>query len=544
MEIDLERHEATEEPFRSQVCILGAGIAGLTIAQRLGLLGMDVALLEAGGRGGPGSEVPGQMAQAKLAGQPHLGTTEGRFRTFGGSSVRWGGQMMPLPPLRYVASAVPHAVHMEDGPAYLTEEAWPLKPDELTPFYCIAENLLDVDALPFDAATFFMSRRAQAPPLLKQLKGLDSRLSKWAAFDHRNFNGTLGKDVLGSRSTKVYLHAQATELLLVPGGDRVGAVLVKSSTGKVFRFEADHFIVATGTVEASRLLLASRSVAPEGVGNAHGRVGRGFHDHLTITAATVEGEARARLLHEFRPWVFGRTLHSLKLEASAELRRRLGVNPIVAHLTLEEPVDSGLAVVRNLLLAKQNGHMGAALAANLSKLPAAFGEAVRLGASARFLHRRAVSEETLVRLQMNAAQDAPSESRITLSDDLDALGMPLPVVDWRISEHETATLRRFAGYLKEQFAGLCIEGFAWCPELFREGSLRKVSDARHAMGGACMGTDPLKSVVDTNLTVHGVENLSIASAAVFPNGDAQLPTLPLMALALRLADRVAIRVVR
>jgi hypothetical protein len=223
---------------------------------------------------------------------------------------------------------------------------------------------------------------------LRELKGLDSRLSKWAAFDHRNFNGTFGKDVLASRTTKVYLHAQATELLLAQGRDRIETVVVKTAAGQTFRFEAEFFIVATGTVETSRLLLASRSVAPEGVGNAHGRVGCGFHDHLTTTAATLEGEARTRLLQEFRPWVFGPTLHSLKLEAGAELRRSLGINPVIAHLTLEEPIDSGLAVVREMLKAKQNGHMGAAMSAHMSKLPAALMEAMKLWASTKFLHRR------------------------------------------------------------------------------------------------------------------------------------------------------------
>jgi choline dehydrogenase-like flavoprotein len=61
------------------------------------------------------------------------------------------------------------------------------------------------------------------------------------------------------------------------------------------------------------------------------------------------------------------------------------------------------------------------------------------------------------------------------------------------------------------------------------------------MGGACMGNDVTSSVVDAELTVHGVGNLSIASAGVFPSGSPQLPTLPLMALTLRLAERIAAR---
>jgi len=66
----------------------------------------------------------------------------------------------------------------------------------------------------------------------------------------------------------------------------------------------------------------------------------------------------------------------------------------------------------------------------------------------------------------------------------------------------------------------------------------EIDDARHAMGGACMGRDPRTSVVDPELRVHGIQNLFIASAAVFPDGSPQLPTLPLMALSLRLAEHL------
>ena len=89
-----------------------------------------------------------------------------------------------------------------------------------------------------------------------------------------------------------------------------------------------------------------------------------------------------------------------------------------------------------------------------------------------------------------------------------------------------------------------LRGVEWVPEMFVEGAaLPGLDDARHAMGGACMGTDPRSSVVDAELRAHGVANLSIASAAVFPTGGAQLPTLTMMALALRLADRLAGRLV-
>ena len=238
--------------------------------------------------------------------------------------------------------------------------------------------------------------------------------------------------------------------------------------------------------------------------------------------------------------MYGETLHSVKMEASAALRERLGLNPVLAHMTLEEPEGSGVEAVRSLMTATQHGALARTLTASAGKLPGALLEAARLGWAAKVKHRRFVSAGARMRLQLNVAQDAPSSSSVTLSDAVDALGMPQPVVAWRVTEQERETLRRFADYLKEQFAQAGLQGMEWVPEVLApDGLLPGMDDARHAMGGACMGLNPQTSVVDGELRVHGVGNLWVASAAVFPTGSPQLPTLPLMALTLRLAEQLA-----
>jgi len=314
------------------------------------------------------------------------------------------------------------------------------------------------------------------------------------------------------------------------------------------RFEADEVVVAAGTVETSRLLLASRSVAEKGVGNANDQVGRNFHDHVTLPAATLMGAARARVVSELRPWVFfagvgdvrGGTLHSVKLEASRELRERLGLNPILAHLAIVEPEGSGIAVVREMLTSVQRGEFGKALGMYALKIPGAMLDGARLVLGAKLRGRRFISGGAAVKLQFNLAQDRPSCSRVMLGEGVDETGMPKVVVDWRVSEQEVGTMRKYAAHLTEQFEAMGLTGVEWERGVLRDdGALEGIEDARHAMGGACMGSDPRTSVVDAEMRVHGVGNLSIASAAVFPDGSAQLPTLTMMALALRLADRLA-----
>ena len=516
MEIDLATTEAPAEAVRSQVCVIGAGIAGLVAGRQLALLGIDVVVLEAGGRS---IEASGQrlFAGAGLKGQAHAGTMEGRFRVFGGTSLRWGGQVLA----------------MSGGTC-----VWPVGEEELAPFVVEAERLLGVDELPFDAAGFFAAIRAPVPEMLTELREVDARLSKWMGFPRRNLALTLGKDLM--ERARVYLHAQVVELLLAPVGSRLEAVVVRTPAGVRVRFEAEQVVLAAGTVETSRLLLASRSVAAEGVGNAHDQVGRNFHDHVTLPAATLTGAARARVVNELRPWVFGGTLHSAKLEASRALCERLELNPILAHIAIVEPEGSGIAVVRELLTALQRGELGNALTTHAMKIPGAVVEGARLMLEAKLRHRRFVSDGAVLKLQFNVAQDAPSSSRITLGEETDAYGLPQVVVDWRVTKHELDSLRGYAKYLKGQFEAAGLLGVEWLPELFVEDApLPGLDDARHAMGGACMGVDPRTSVVDAEMRVHGVENFSVAGAATFPDGSPQLPTLTMTALALRLAGRLA-----
>jgi len=173
------------------------------------------------------------------------------------------------------------------------------------------------------------------------------------------------------------------------------------------------------------------------------------------------------------------------------------------------------------------------------KIPGAMLDGARLILGAKVRGRRFISEGAAVKLQFNLAQDQPSCSRVTLGEEKDETGVPEVVVDWRVSAQEVGTMRRYAGHLREQFEAMGLTGVEWAAGMLNDRALEGLEDARHAMGGACMGTDPRTSVVDAEMRVHGVANLSIASAATFPDGSAQLPTLTMMALALRLAGRLA-----
>jgi choline dehydrogenase-like flavoprotein len=507
MHVDLDRAEAGQR-FGARFCVVGGGIAGLLVATRLAERGAEVLLLEAGGL--EPEERSQSLYGAEMGGARHAGTTEGRFRTFGGSSTRWGGQLLP-----YMADIF-------EPPKGVPSVRWPISEQEVAPFYDELQRMLGVDLLPFDERLLGALKR----PAVEFSTGVTLRFSKWIPFAKRNLARTLGQAVLAHPKITVVSHANVAELL-GDGGGTIVAARVLDYAGREFRCEAVEFVVATGTIESSRLLLSSADVP-----NAQGQMGRYFHDHISWQAAEFEAPERERILKQLGPFFVDGTLHTCKLEASSELRAHENLLAVMAHVTIEEPEDSGAAAARNLLGSVQRGQMREALGKNLLPMIRGSGDVLRLFLDARFKQRRAVSKRATVRLNIDLEQPGSFENCIRLSDEKDALGLRKAIVDWRVGDREYDASARFAKLMRVELERLGI-----APRKWNEAPV--FTDTFHAMGGLRMGDDARESVVDRDLRVHDVSNLYVASCAVYPSGGSSNPTFTLMALALRLAERLA-----
>ncbi|MGC2163503.1 MAG: GMC family oxidoreductase [Silvibacterium sp.] len=508
---------------QARVCIAGAGVAGLLLAWSLAAKGMEVHLLEGGGL--EPEESSQQLYQAVMTGVPHRGVTEGRFRTFGGSSTRWGGQMLPY---------TEDVVH---PPAVLGLPDWPVDLREIEPYYEKIQRVFGVAERPFSDA--LLAEFGRSMPFLSDEVRL--RFSKWAPFSRRNLAGTLGRELLASGKVTVFTHASVVAVELCENGGAVRELRVVNDRGGEFRFAADVFVLCLGTIEGSRLLLASTSVSRAGVGNDRDQVGRYFHDHIGVDAAEIADGDRARVVDRFAPFVSGQTLHTPKLEATAKLRRERQLLSVMAHFPVEEPEDSGPGKVRAVLQGVQRRQFDRGFYAHVAGLPGASAEIAQLLWWAKVKGRRALSRRARISLHLDCEQRPQAESRIRIGGDRDRLGVPVCVVDWKISEDEHETVRKFAETIDGTLRKAGIASVKWRPEISEAGTgwLTRATDTFHMMGGTRMGTDPLSSVVDGNLRVHGVENLYIASCSTFPTGGSSNPTFTMMALTLRLKDRIA-----
>ncbi|MGI8702367.1 MAG: GMC family oxidoreductase [Nocardioidaceae bacterium] len=122
---------------------------------------------------------------------------------------------------------------------------------------------------------------------------------------------------------------------------------------------------------------------------------------------------------------------------------------------------------------------------------------------------------------------AHPDNRVTLADETDRYGLPVARMDYTLQDNDKANMTYSTNVIRDilEAAGaqdvLTIQRYA------------------HLMGGARMGSSPENSVVDANQRAWSVPNLFIADGSVCPTQGAANPALTIMALASRLAERIA-----
>ncbi|HSU18412.1 MAG TPA: GMC family oxidoreductase, partial [Acidobacteriaceae bacterium] len=154
-------------------------------------------------------------------------------------------------------------------------------------------------------------------------------------------------------------------------------------------------------------------------------------------------------------------------------------------------------------------------------------------------HRAYNPESAAIRLRVHCEQQPDSASSITLAEERDSLGLLRARLDWRISELELETIRTYAETAAKslgQVAEIVPD------EALMQGDqsfLSKCDDSNHHMGGMRMAAAASEGIVSPDLLLHGTRNVYVCSGAVFPTSGFSNPTHTVLALAIRLADRLA-----
>ena len=505
------------------LCIVGAGAAGLALAAQFLDTRWRVIVLESGLRH-PDPDSTG-LNMLESAGIRHDGWREGRIRALGGTTRAWGGQLVPL-----------RASELAERP-WVPGSGWPLTLDELQPYYRRVESLLGTQGPPYDASVW--QRIGVAPPDLDRA-GLQVRFSQWAPLGKRNFAVLWRRELERSTNVLVLLGANATAVECCADGSHCESVSIRAFSGRAARIRARSFVIACGGIESARLLLASPAVDGKGVANRSGSVGRFFQDHVSYIAGEIEPQARSRVQNLFDPRYVGGTMYSVKLEPTDEQMRARGWLNAMGHIAFQIPDALGWMEVRRILRSLQAGRLELPSLEETRALLRGGAELTRL-VTARFLAKRRRSPDSgAIRLLVDVEQAPNPDSRITLDGRADALGMPIARLNWRITDLERRTLTGFAHQIGEEFARLGLGNIRLAkePDFDSRDTLGAARDIFHHMGTTRMSLTPDSGVTRPDLRCHDVDNLFVAGPSVFPTSGIANPTFTALALSLRLADHL------
>ncbi|MHB8302576.1 MAG: GMC oxidoreductase [Acidobacteriaceae bacterium] len=521
MIVDLER-DASLPTFAADVCIVGAGAAGIVLAAELVRQGKRVLLLESGGR--ELEENVQRLNACEKIGHPQKAPHPGRFRVLGGTTTRWGGQILEM-------QAQDFELH-----AGVPGSGWPMPKSTLQPYYQRALHAEGVaPVLQTDEEVW--QQMGTAMPDFGQ--GLVPYFTRWCP--ETNF-ARLYRDMLASPNLCVVLHATVCALLLDADGSTISGVRCRNLPGNECVFHAESYVLCLGMVETVNLLLQPLEGGQIAPWQKNAWLGRHVQSHIDYNAARVVPLDRKRLEQVFpNVYLKGRKYHP-KLRVTAERQREEGTLNIagaVAFISLggvEEDVRQMKTAARNLLRGNWSAVGLRDTLPALRRLPIL----LRLGYSFYVSHRAYWPKDVTYWLRVHCEQEPLSASNIALSPERDALGMFRTRIDWQVSPLEWKTILRFTEMAQNTLQAAGLATLELQPELALEDGYRSVTfdDSYHWMGGTRMAASATDGVVDTDLKLHGARNIYVCSASVYPTSGFANPVHTLLALALRLADHL------
>jgi choline dehydrogenase-like flavoprotein len=519
------------------VCIVGGGIAGIALALEFERRGIDCVVLESGGFSA--DDATRDLYRGKNLGLPYVFADGCRSRYLGGSSNCWGGWCRPLRELD---------MERRDWVQY---SGWPFGLSELQPYYERVHRVLRLGPINDDIATWVDAigrndvRRIPLPS--GRVEDIVSQFS-WPLRLGAVYRGDLKR----AKCVRTFLNANVVEFATDATAQRVTRVHVKTLSGRSFGVEAKEFVLACGGIENARLLLASNKTQAAGLGNANDLVGRFFADHPRLSLGNVRFKRpwKRNKLYDAKFHYFNRavrahgTFVSAQFAIAPEVQKRerlLSSQLWFSSIFPGENTRAAEAVVRmkHRLQAKADPVYG--FWRDLATL------ATSPVSTAGFVAARIFQPEFLIKgAQIDViCEPSPNrESRVTLSNARDALGLPRVQVDWRLGEDVKRTIDRSVEILADELREANVaevevpdklEGRQWP---YVPATPWHHLGTWHHMGTTRMHVSPKEGVVDRDCKIHGMANLHVAGSSVFPSFGANFPTFTLVTLSLRLADQI------
>ena len=525
--------------FDVDVCIIGTGPAGLTVARELIGSRGRILLLE---RGDASEQPAADLAPRLDFESPHFPSPlEAIHHQLGGMAAIWN--------VRLLDEVTPAARYLPLDPIdfetreWVPYSGWPITFDQLAPYYGRARTSCDIGSFDFHGSLPDNERVPLSSPSGAMVTCLE-QLGPASAF-----TGQRLADLTASDHVRVVTNAAAGELSSADGtDDHMATISARSAGGIPFAIRCRVVVLAAGAIENARLLLNSTAECPSGLGNGSDNVGRFFMDHprLLLGAGSFPDRG-ARAMDLYEPHVAEGQLLFGKLKLSEAVLRREEMLNGNAQIFPHYLSVSQLRAVRSARIVMESIKRGT----GLERVPKHFTMATR--------HAMAMARYALIvrhgnrpevpgrdsdrwtgitagsyKLTYQPEQAPNRANRVSLSERRDTSGYRIAHLDWRWSDIDLWSIHR----ARQLFAAeLRASGLADLVDI-EDGAIPQAETAHHHLGTTRMHDSPRDGVVDRNCRIHGSASVYVAGGSVFPTGGYANPTLTVVALSIRLADEL------
>lgn len=493
------------------VCIIGAGAAGISIALDWVNNGYKVILLEGGGF--EYNEDVQELYAGKTTGQRYYPLKSSRLHYFGGTTNHWAGMCSTMDPIDFKKRD------------WVENSGWPIQFEDLDPYYRLAHDLVEIGPYNYDRKFW-----TDNDPTLKVLPLNDEVIySKIYQFSPpTRFGKKYKENITKAANIHLYTNANVIDIKTSENVNSIEYVTTSNHAGKTHKVKAKHFILACCSIQNARLLLASNKQAPAGLGNDNDLVGRYFMEHPEIKS----GELWINHPDPLKLYVYNDGYN-------AKVRAELAITEAkqVEHKLLNGTISlSPLDIAKNMKPIIETWSKEDPRESNKSTEDANI-KAVKKKWLSVFSKHKNQGFELFTRIE----QTPNPNSRVTLDKEKDALGVPRATLNWELTNFDKQSIRSLYSILGQQF-GISGLGRVKVMDFLKDENDHawpsSTGGGWHHMGTTRMSDTPKTGVVDANCKVHGIENLYIAGSSCFVTGGAVNPTLSLIALSLRLSDHL------
>jgi choline dehydrogenase-like flavoprotein len=547
----------------ADVAVVGAGPAGIVTALELAGRGFKVLLIESGGRSFD-SAVQQLSDAAEWDHHRHAPMSIAVRRQVGGTSVIWGGRCVPYDPVDFDVRPLAGSV------------SWPVTYDEMRGYFQRASDWCVCGRAVFSTTQMTHLPREMIPGLVDG-EVTSSSLERWSL--PTNFGKVYLDRLEQSPQVRVLTGLTCLSAVCVPETQQVDYLDCRTTSGKVVRVSAKAYVLACGGLESTRLLLASTGADGRELGNQSDHLGQWYMGHLEGVVANVRlSTPPGSTIYDYeqdidgvyirRRWAFTRefqlaqdlpniaswltnpelpdarhgngTLSFIYLALTSPLGPKM--LPDAQRLSLTGTEVPGAPYGRTVI-SRRSSHLR-----NIVNQPYSTARFMVGFGARRFLVRGrrppgffAWNKMNVYPLQYHGEQLPNPNSRVSLSREVDALGMRKLNIDLRFSDADVDGVVRAHQHWDDYLRSSGVGRLEYLHSDVHAAVADRLGGGFHQIGTTRMSATPAGGVVDKNLAVHGVENLFVASSSSFVTSGQANSTFMVVAFAVRLADHLGNR---